>query len=148
MTQRFDRVLLSLPLDTLLLFVGVRLRLCISPTAVCEDIGEPFPYGAVFGWGRRFCQGSQIAEDSLFIVCARMLWAFDFQPSRDGTTGSPLIPDILDEEGTWTEGLISLPRIFPVNFVPRSEATADIIRKRYAEVQSEWEALGFASDSR
>ena len=51
MTQRFDRVLLSLPLDTLLLFVGVRLRLCISPTAVCEDIGEPFPYGAPYAGG-------------------------------------------------------------------------------------------------
>ena len=77
-----------------------------------------------------------------------MLWAYDFRPLVDKKTGQPIIPDIMDEERTWTEGFISLPKAFPMEFVPRSEARAATIRKKYDELQGEWEALGFAPDSR
>ena len=66
----------------------------------------------------------------------------------DQRTGNPIIPDINDEEGTWTEGFISLPRIFPVKFVPRSEVKAEMMRRRYEEVQAQWEVAGFERDCR
>lgn len=81
-------------------------------------------------------------------MCARLLWAFDLCPLIDAATGVPLVPDVAREEETWTDGFISLPRTFPVRFVPRDEGKARLIRRRYDEIQSEWRALGFAADER
>ena len=36
-----------------------------------------------FGWGRRQCSGQPLAEASLAISVARLLWAFDIQPGLD-----------------------------------------------------------------
>lgn len=33
-----------------------------------------------YGFGRRLCPGIHVAEASLFIIIARMLWAFDISP--------------------------------------------------------------------
>lgn len=63
MTQRFDRVLLPLLLDVLLLFVGVRLWPCISPTTVCEELGEPLPYGAPYAGGASACCSNGCSEE-------------------------------------------------------------------------------------
>ncbi|KAJ9625926.1 hypothetical protein H2203_004695 [Taxawa tesnikishii (nom. ined.)] len=37
----------------------------------------------VFGAGRRICQGMHVAERSLFLGIARLMWAFDITPTRD-----------------------------------------------------------------
>ncbi|KIK64878.1 hypothetical protein GYMLUDRAFT_160779 [Collybiopsis luxurians FD-317 M1] len=100
----------------------------------------------VFGWGRRFCLGSHIAEASLFIVLSRLIWAINFTAPVDPTTGKPKIPDINDEEGTYTSGFVSVPRIYPVLFKPRSKGREDIIRKAYEETQSAWDLLGLEKD--
>lgn len=39
-----------------------------------------------YGFGRRSCPGERIAEDSLFIVITRVLWAFDIS----ALAGEPL----------------------------------------------------------
>lgn len=36
-----------------------------------------------YGFGRRLCPGIHIAEQSLFIVISRLLWAFDIQAKPD-----------------------------------------------------------------
>lgn len=36
-----------------------------------------------FGWGRRQCSGQPLAEQSLFMVVARLLWAFRVEPGLD-----------------------------------------------------------------
>ena len=36
-----------------------------------------------FGWGRRICPGAGLAQNSLFIALARLLWAFEFMPTLD-----------------------------------------------------------------
>ena len=36
-----------------------------------------------FGFGRRSCVGKELADDSLFINTARMLWAANFELARD-----------------------------------------------------------------
>ena len=89
-----------------------------------------------------------MAEASLFIVCARLVWAFDLRALKDKTTGKPILPDIANEEQTWTEGILSLPKTFPVIFIPRSQAKSDIMKARYAEIQTQWDAMGYPRDTR
>jgi cytochrome P450 len=48
----------------------------------------------LFGWGRRICYGAGLAENSLFIALAKLLWAFDVGPK------SSSVYDIL----AYTEG--------------------------------------------
>ncbi|KAF9263362.1 cytochrome P450 [Marasmius fiardii PR-910] len=102
----------------------------------------------VFGWGRRFCVGQQLAENSLFLVLARIIWAFDLQVPRDPKTGNPLVPDINDEEATFTTGFVSVPKIYPVAFVPRTEVRKEMVMKAFEQAQEEWEVLGLDKDQR
>jgi len=95
-----------------------------------------------FGWGRRFCQGSYVAEASFFIVLSRLLWGLDFSCPPGA------LPDPDDEQATWTEGFIPVPKIFPAAFRTRSEAHAEVIRCAYEDVQGEWQVLGLAVDER
>jgi len=84
----------------------------------------------IFGSGRRQCQGMHIAERSLFMGMARMLWAFNFERPLD-ENGVPLPVDIDD----FTEGIAVQPVDFKVNIVPRSKAKADIIRKAWKDAE-------------
>lgn len=102
----------------------------------------------VFGWGRRFCQGSYIAEASLFIVLSRLLWGIDFQAPIDEKTGKPIIPDIADDERTFSDGFVSIPKLYNITFKPRSEKSEAIIRKAWDEAQGAWEETGMAPDER
>ncbi|KAH9941438.1 cytochrome P450 [Amylocystis lapponica] len=94
-----------------------------------------------FGWGRRICPGRYIAEASLFIVLARIVWALDLH--------APTFPDPADESktGTWSDGFISLPRLFGVAFSVR-EGREKVVKSAYEEAQTEWEGLGFHVDER
>ncbi|KAF1914656.1 cytochrome P450 [Ampelomyces quisqualis] len=83
----------------------------------------------VFGAGRRLCQGMHIAERSLFLAIARMLWAFDLRLALDAD-GNEVKPDADD----LTEGLMVCPRPFPARIVPRDEA-------KVARVRAEWSKM-------
>ncbi|KAH9941442.1 cytochrome P450 [Amylocystis lapponica] len=78
----------------------------------------------VFGWGRRNCQGRNMAEASLFLVLARILWGLDFH--------APRLPDPNDEsrKGTWTDGM----------------GRRELVTASYEETQREWEAMGLEVD--
>ncbi|KAK4934772.1 hypothetical protein LTR10_024049 [Elasticomyces elasticus] len=80
----------------------------------------------VFGAGRRVCQGMHIAERSLFLAMARMLWAFDFQKAKDAQ-GNLITPDI----DKLTQGLFVLPEAFPAVIKPRSERHAELIKSTW-----------------
>lgn len=84
----------------------------------------------VFGVGRRVCQGMHIAERSLFLGISRMLWGFKFLPKIDGR-GQDIIPDPND----FTEGFLVIPRPFPVDIKPRSEAHARVMRQEWDAAQ-------------
>ncbi|KZT13049.1 cytochrome P450 [Laetiporus sulphureus 93-53] len=102
----------------------------------------------VFGWGRRFCQGSYIAEASLFIALSRLVWGMDFYAPTDPTTGKPKIPDIDDEAGTWTEGFVTGPKMYDVGFKPRTDKHAQVMRKYFEDAQLEWQMMGMPGDER
>ncbi|PCH35529.1 cytochrome P450 [Wolfiporia cocos MD-104 SS10] len=101
-----------------------------------------------FGWGRRFCQGSHMAEASLFIVLSRLVWGIDFEAPTDPVSGRPILPDANDEEGCWSLGFISVPKIYPVQFKARSLKHEELIWKAFLDVQSEWQTMGLAGDER
>ncbi|KAF9489007.1 cytochrome P450 [Pleurotus eryngii] len=119
--------------------------------------GQPTRWGSgpdsdrdhyVFGWGRRFCQGSHIAEASLFIVLSRLIWGVQFEAPRDPKTGSPVIPDINDEAATFSDGIVAVPYIYKVGFKSRSEKHASIIKRSFEDAQAEWQVLGLKTDER
>ncbi|KAK8129580.1 hypothetical protein PG999_001960 [Apiospora kogelbergensis] len=84
----------------------------------------------VFGAGRRLCQGMHIADRSLFLAMARLLWAFDFRRAIDETTGEEVVPDMAD----LTEGIFVMPQPFRARITPRSEGRARRVREEWDKV--------------
>jgi len=72
-----------------------------------------------FGFGRRICPGRFLGENSVFILITTIWRAFDIKPPVKGT----LRPEFgLD--------LVSHPKPFKCQISPRSEATAQLVRRR------------------
>lgn len=75
-------------------------RRFMDPSYPTSRTPEGVEYGAArghwaFGFGRRACPGQHIGERSLYIVAARLLWAFDFTKALDAD-GRVIVPDSLD----------------------------------------------------
>lgn len=70
-----------------------------------------------FGWGRRICPGAGLAQNSLFIALARLLWAFEFCPVRnlDGTARKY-------DTMAYTQGFNIRPQPFQCNIRIRDES--------------------------
>ncbi len=95
-----------------------------------------------FGVGRRVCQGMHLADRSMYLSIARLLWAFDFQKALD-PEGNEITPD------RWavTEGLVMQPQRFPVKITPRSEERVRILRQawrdceKFLDDEKQWKEL-------
>lgn len=62
-----------------------------------------------YGGGRRICPGMHVAERSLFINLARLLWGFDIRHAKDETGNDiPVDPTF----GGMLEGATATPRPF------------------------------------
>ncbi|ETN44005.1 uncharacterized protein HMPREF1541_10870 [Cyphellophora europaea CBS 101466] len=103
-------------------------ELSLFESATTSDPQKLMTRSFVFGAGRRLCQGMHIAERSLFLAMARMLWAFSFTKAVDGH-GKPITPDIND----LTQGLFVLPAPFQSIIEPRSGKHAEMIRQAWGE---------------
>jgi len=78
-----------------------------------------------FGVGRRICQGMHIAERSLFLGIARMLWGFKITSKiRNGK----VVP--IDTERL-TQGFVCMPERFECNIEPRDANRASRIREEW-----------------
>ncbi|RPD52979.1 cytochrome P450 [Lentinus tigrinus ALCF2SS1-7] len=75
-----------------------------------------------FGFGRRICPGLYIANQSVFIVISRLLWAFDIVAAT-GADGQPVIPP----DDAFVSGLITRPVPFPCAFKTRSKTVEELI---------------------
>lgn len=86
----------------------------------------------IFGAGRRLCQGMHIAERSLFLATSRMIWAFDFEHTRDKVTGqlNPL-PDVDNFHGT---AMIE-PAPFEVAITPRTPEKASMLKQIWKDTE-------------
>ncbi|KAK1215347.1 hypothetical protein PQX77_022053 [Marasmius sp. AFHP31] len=115
-----------------------------SPLQLSENAPKRDHYS--FGWGRRFCMGSQIAEASLFIVVARIIWGLDIRGAKNSSTGVAQCLDPWDENN-FSAGVVSaLP--FNATFEARSSCHKAIIERSFKDAQGHWESLGLASDER
>lgn len=68
------------------------------------------PAVAAFGFGRRICAGQALATDTLWIIIASILAAFEISPAVD-ENGENIIP-----AEDFTPGLVR--RVYPALFVP------------------------------
>lgn len=66
----------------------------------------------------------------------------------DPVTERRKVPDINDEEATYTSGFVSVPRIFPVSFKPRSPGREELVKRAFQEAQMAWDVLGLDRDQR
>ena len=85
----------------------------------------------VFGAGRRKCQGMHIADRSLFLAIARLLWAFSFDRAVDRETGQEIIPDM----DHLAEGVMMLPKPFEAKVSPRSTYKAQCVRQEWGQME-------------
>jgi len=100
------------------------------------DANGDTPYGSSdareeghvsYGFGRRKCVGQHVADDSLFINMAVLLWATKIERKRDAS--GQLIP--LDVDGFVDHGLIVRPAPFECEISPRfPEAPVLLVQER------------------
>lgn len=93
------------------------------PLTAGEYAVAPNPYDRdhfTFGAGRRICAGLYVAENSMFIILAKLLWAFKIRPclGRDGKE------EILDtsDEGLVAESALTVSKAYRARFLPRNDA--------------------------
>ncbi|KAH0044244.1 putative cytochrome P450, partial [Aureobasidium melanogenum] len=75
-----------------------------------------------FGAGRRICPGQHLAENSLLINIAKLVWAFNITPGLHPQEGRVLNKEEIDDsmETQWTDGFLTAPKPFPVMLKVRS----------------------------
>src|SRR2546423_6712707 len=93
----------------------------------------PFPFQFNFSFGLIYSPGMHLAENSLFITIARILWAFDILPGLD-SEGKEIPADI----EAYEPGLsLTCPKPFKARFVPRSEEKRRLIVEEWKTAQKE-----------
>ncbi|KAJ5613423.1 hypothetical protein N7510_006617 [Penicillium lagena] len=94
-----------------------------------------------FGAGRRICPGSHLAENSLRINIAKVIWAFDIRAGRDTRTGLHLNAEDIDDDirTKWTDGFLTAPKPFPVTLSLRSKDHGTVIYRELQEAQDIFE---------
>ncbi|KIP07729.1 hypothetical protein PHLGIDRAFT_89231 [Phlebiopsis gigantea 11061_1 CR5-6] len=83
-------------------------------------VPEQDPRYSVFGFGRRICPGINLADASIFLMCATTLALFDIRPVVED--GKEIIPEV-----AYTTGTISYPKPFRCSIKPRSAKAEALI---------------------
>ncbi|KAJ3745686.1 cytochrome P450 [Lentinula detonsa] len=81
-----------------------------------------------YGFGKRICVGRHVANNSLFIHIASLLWAFNIMPEVD-SDGKPTFPDSLQCQ----EGLIIRPAAFRCKITARRADIAELVAQTKAD---------------
>jgi cytochrome P450 len=102
------------------------------PAAAYLNIADPnqrdhWSYGA----GRRVCPGVHVAEKSLYLNIARVLWAFNISKKRgpDGT--------VIEPNAAMVAGWMTIPQPFECTITPRSEKKKSLIDQIWLEKKRE-----------
>jgi cytochrome P450 len=86
-----------------------------------------------FGAGRRICSGMHLAENSMFIVLAKLLWAFEILPPMN-EVGREVKVDTSDEAFD-PEGSTTMAKIYKVRWRVRSEEIKSVVEKEAMEAR-------------
>lgn len=78
-----------------------------------------------FGAGRRICSGLHLAENSMFIVLAKLLWAFEILPPVN-EKGEEIAIDVSDDAFD-AAGSTTMAKIYKVRWKIRSEVIGQIV---------------------
>ncbi|KAH6868935.1 O-methylsterigmatocystin oxidoreductase [Thelonectria olida] len=99
-----------------------------------------------FGHGRRICSGIHVAENSIFIVLARLLWAYEIRPPFNGD-GTIEAVDVSDE--AFEPYMFNLePKKYKARFIPRSEKHAQVLEQNWNISQGGYVMQGIRVDSK
>lgn len=85
-----------------------------------------------FGAGRRICSGMHLAENSMFIVLAKLLWAFDILPPLD-SEGKEVKVDLSDE--AFESGGNTVPKPYRARWRVRGDNVRKTIEREVAEAK-------------
>lgn len=85
-----------------------------------------------FGFGRRICPGQNIAERSLYILTARIIWAGRFSKKKDSAGCEIDVPDY-----DYISGFNTQPNPFPFDYRPRSRAKYVLVETAWNNAQKE-----------
>lgn len=80
----------------------------------------------VFGAGRRMCAGQKMAENSMLMTMAKLVWAFDVTPQEG---------EVLDVnmQTAFKDAILSGPKEFKVKFEVREDRKKVTIERRWKE---------------
>ncbi|KAK9775323.1 putative O-methyltransferase domain-containing protein [Seiridium cardinale] len=82
-----------------------------------------------FGGGRRICPATRLAENTLDITAANMLWAFEIQPpTTKNEDGQNMVGTIDTSPDAFQKSSFNGPKPFRIRFVPRSKAHLDLVQ--------------------
>lgn len=97
--------------------------------SVNPDDRDHYAYGS----GRRLCPGIHLAERNLFLGIAKLLWAFDFAPGKDGN-GKAILPDT-DPTTGYSEGFLVCAKPYALEIKVRSEKRQETILREFADAK-------------
>ncbi|KAJ6467355.1 cytochrome P450 [Mycena sanguinolenta] len=96
---------------------------------------------SAFGFGRRVCPGSPLAERTLWINIAMMLWAFNIRRSDEPEPKTGLPFQYNDSDSAFSGEFSNGPFEFPAVFEPRSVQRAEVARQEWAECEKDLNVL-------
>ncbi|ETS80074.1 hypothetical protein PFICI_07603 [Pestalotiopsis fici W106-1] len=92
-----------------------------------------------FGAGRRICPGMHLAENSLFITLASILWLFEIKAPVDAD-GNEEFVDVSDD--AYEDGANTLPKPFRARFVPVNAQRAITLMETWDQAKRDGFMLG------
>lgn len=90
-----------------------------------------------FGAGRRICPGARLAENTLELALANILWAFDVRPPLTIREGKKVDADVDLTDSAFDKGAFRAPKQFKARFLVRSERHLDILRQQWESAKAE-----------
>ncbi|EFQ31593.1 cytochrome P450 [Colletotrichum graminicola] len=92
-----------------------------------------------FGYGRRLCPGRHVGRDGLWIMAARLLWAFDMEspPADDPAASKKKKKRVIDPMAMPPFGIVIAPQPFEALFRPRGEWVEALVSKGMEDVESD-----------
>lgn len=96
-------------------------------------VASPDPYERdhfSFGAGRRICPGMHLAENSLYITLAKIIWAFEIR-APIGSNGIEKVVDVSDS--AYEDGVNTLPKQYKVRFLVRNSQREKALGEEWAE---------------
>ena len=111
------------------------------PAAAYINAADPndrdhFSYGA----GRRVCPGVHLAEKSLYLNIARVLWAFNLNKKKDSDG------QVIEPEAGMVPGWMTIPLPFKCEITVRSDQKKALIEKIWTEAKKGLKADGDIPD--